>query len=254
MYGWIERWKMDGKKPDWGEIFDACREAGLDAVEIDATPEKHRLARACGLSVSASYLGLPLHLPFEELDIHKTVLPFAERLAATEGTDLILNADPIDWKSPVQKTEEQFQYQGENLSRIAELVTPMGLEVCLHNHSTDSYTAEGDLRSVIDYADKNVGLCVDTGWAHVAGMNPIAWITSYPERIFAFHFRNHRGNVPTEDLLEGELDIEAVVDAAKAADYEGWFSLELWHPEETRPERSMTEDVRRSIDYLKEII
>ncbi|HET7615685.1 MAG TPA: sugar phosphate isomerase/epimerase, partial [Bacillales bacterium] len=243
----------DGKKPEWREIFEACAEAGLYAVEIDATDEMLGLARSCGLDVSASYVGLPLHEPYESLKVDQAVMPIAERLAAAGGTDLLLNADPANWKNPPAKTEEAFQRQGENLSRVAERVKPLGLKVCMHNHAADNHNASGDWRSVVEHADASVGLCVDIGWAHVAGCDPIGWIRKEPDRVFAFHFRNQYGKVPAEDLLEGELDIERIMTLPELADYEGWLSLELWHPESMEPARTMTKDARRSVDFLKSL-
>ncbi|MDN4075326.1 sugar phosphate isomerase/epimerase family protein [Fictibacillus terranigra] len=174
MYGWVERWKVDGRTPNWEEIFSACAEAGLDAVEIDPDTEKLALVRSLGLSVSGSYLGLSLHIPLTLEDIERTVLPFAERLAFAEGTDLLLNADPLDWKNPIRKSEDELKIQGENLSCIADLVAPMGLKVSMHNHAAKNQDALGDLRSVTQYAESNVGLCIDIGWAHIAGCDPIA--------------------------------------------------------------------------------
>lgn len=55
MYGWTERWKMDGKKPQWEDLFHACAEAGLDAVEIDADTEKLKLARSFGGRIGLLY-------------------------------------------------------------------------------------------------------------------------------------------------------------------------------------------------------
>ncbi|MEH7745698.1 sugar phosphate isomerase/epimerase [Neobacillus drentensis] len=251
MYGWSERWKRDGKTPEWDELFRACAESGLDAVEIDADTEKLKLARSYGLAISASYIGLPLHVPFNTLDVEQSILPFAERLAAAEGSDLLLNADPINWKNVVSKSEDHFKQQGENLSRISELVTPMGLKVCLHNHAADNHNATGDLRSVVQYADTSVGLCVDTGWAFVSGCNPIEWVNTYPDRINAFHLRNQHGGMPTEDLLEGDIDFSSLMASAASAHYNGWLALELWHPDCIQPFRSMGEDVQRSINYLR---
>jgi inosose dehydratase len=257
MYGWTERWKMDGRPQphSWDDLLRECAEAGLDAVEIDATPEKLALARKYGLAVSASYLGLQLHEPFETLQFDKEILPFADRLAASGGKDLLLNADPWgSWTNPIPKQEEHFQRQGDNLSRIAELIAPFGLQVCLHNHAADPYNAEGDLRSVARYADPKVGLCVDTAWAHAGGCDPIAWIRDYPQRIRYFHLRNQKGRWPTEDLLEGDIDFRELIAAASKNGYEGWLSLELWHPHEIVPVRSMIEDVHRSITYLQKLL
>lgn len=250
----MERFRRDGVTWDWPMLYGACAEAGLDAVETDPQPEKLAVARSFGLAVSASYIGLPLHLPFAQLDVERAVRPVAERLADAGGRHLILNADwPGGYSSPPVKTDKQAKQQGENLSRIAGLVNELGLRVSMHNHADKRQRAEMDLKSVVSYADPLVGLCLDTGWAYVAGCDPVQWMRDHPERIRSFHLRNHRGTVPTEDLLDGDVDIPGLLQAAAAAGYEGWLTLELWHPETMQPDRPMVEDTRRSIDYLRGI-
>jgi sugar phosphate isomerase/epimerase len=175
-------------------------------------------------------------------------------LAEAGGRDLVINADPKGgFASPLKKTEDEFKQQGENLSVIAEICKPYGLKASLHNHADDSHNAEGDLRSVISYASADTGLCVDTGWAMAAGIQPEDWLTSYPERIFSLHLRNQRGSVPAEDLLEGELDIEAFVKTLYGIGYTGWLTLELWHREDTFPIRSLKGDTKLSAGFLKRI-
>lgn len=257
MYGWTERWKRDERPQphSWDILLRECAEAGLDAVEIDATPEKLALARKYGLTVSASYLGLQIHEPFDKLDYENSIAPYAERLAAAGGKHLLLNADPWgSWTNPILKKEEHFERQGANLSEIARKVAPLGVSVSLHNHAADRYHAEGDLRSVVQYADPAVGLCVDTAWATVAGCDPIAWIRDYPERIHYFHLRNQAGQMPAEDLLEGSIDFLELIRSVKENGYEGWLALELWHPPGMEPARSMIEDVRRSKMFLQELL
>ncbi|MCQ6562641.1 sugar phosphate isomerase/epimerase family protein [Paenibacillus mendelii] len=250
MYGWHERYRLDQREDSWDDIFRECAEAGMNAVEIDPTPELVRLAKGYGLSVSGGYIGLNLHepvIPFEE-----SVIPLIKGLAEAGGSDLVVNADPKGgWGVALPKTEDEFKRQGEHMSRIAAAAGEWGLKVSLHNHADEKHNAEGDLRSVIEYASADVGLCVDTGWAHVAGADPIEWIRTYPERIYAFHLRNQMGRIPTEDLLEGEIDMAKLARALTDIGYSGWLAFELLHNEENRPVRTMIEDVRRSVDYLK---
>ncbi|WP_431245659.1 sugar phosphate isomerase/epimerase family protein [Leifsonia xyli] len=252
LYGWMERFARDGVEWDWESLYGACAESGVDAVETDPEPHKLAVARSVGLAVSSSYVGLPLHLPWDALDTDRAVLPVAERLAAAGGSELILNADQADWDHPAAKSVDGARRQGENLTRIAGLVAPLGLRVSLHNHAHTFDEAQLDLDSVLTHADPAVGLCVDTGWAWFAGHDPLAWVREHPQRVFAFHFRNMRGQVPTEDLSEGDLDVPAIVRTAVASGYDGWLGLELWHPAELQPERSMVEDVRRSAALLRE--
>jgi inosose dehydratase len=252
MFGWnVQYWKQ-GKDPVWEEIFHECAEAGLDALEIDAVPEQTEAAKELGLSISGTYVGLPLHEPFEALDIVGSVMPAAKLLAEAGGTDLIINADPKGgWVEPQPKTEEEFRRQGDNLARIAAAVRPLGLKVSLQNHAADKHNAEGDLRSVIEYASPEVGLCIDTGWAHVAGCDPVGWIRKYPERVAALHLRNQNGDIPAEDILAGEIDMRDLIAALAEIDYKGWLSFELWHREDTHPQRTLAEDTKLSIVGLK---
>jgi len=250
MYGWTERRILERNEADIDEILRECAESGLDALELDPSQQNLEQMLSLHMAVSGSYWGGPLHEPWEVLRVDEVVLPMVERLLYVGATLLVVNADPKGgWDHRLEKTEDELRCQGENLSRLAELVRP--LKLSLHNHGHTKALAEADLRTVIDYADSSVGLCVDTGWAHVAQCDPVAWVMRYPERIFAVHLRNQRGDIPTEDLIEGDIDMPAFVGSLETAGYSGWLTLELWHPPETRPVRTMVEDVRRSVDYLR---
>jgi len=229
-----------------------CAEAGLAAVEMDPTPENLKLLAACGLQTSGSYLGLPLHEPWENLNANEKVTPVAQRLSENGVRNLIVNADPKGgWAVKAPKTPMEIRRQGENLARLAELVQLLGVTLCFHNHADNRSMALDDLRSVTEFSSPQVSLCVDTGWAHTSSFDPITWIKDYPGRIRTLHLRNQRGPVPTEDLLEGDIDFEKLIAALKEIGYKGWLTLELWHPLQTHPVRSMIEDVRRSIEYLR---
>lgn len=255
LYVWQERYKTDGHDTSLETIIRDCAEAGLDAVEVAPKQETVNIVQSNGLKISGTYLGLSLHEPYDALQIEKTVLSVANGLVVAGGTDLILNANPKgEWTNPQKKTEEELKRQGDNLSRIARLVQPLGLKVSLHNHAAAYLLADGDLRSVVDFADPLVGLCVDTGWAHTAGHDPIQWVLKYPERITAFHLRNQIGTTPTEDLLDGEINIPLLFGILRDIRYTGWMGLELWLTQKTNPQRSMIENVNRSIQYLKSLV
>lgn len=254
MYGWNERYWLDHQREaSWEELFRDCAESGMDAVEIDPQPEWVQLAKDFGLQISGAYVGLPLHEA--GLNIEDSVMPVARRLAEAGGRDLLINADPKGgWGVSLPKTEDEFKRQGEYLAQIASAVRALGLKVSMHNHADDRHNAEGDLRSVIEYSSSDVGLCIDTGWAYAAGFDPVDWVRQYTDRVYAFHLRNQNGKIPAEDLVEGDIDMRQLIRVLDQINYQGWLALELWHPEDTRPQRSMVEDTRRSIQYLKKII
>jgi inosose dehydratase len=253
MYGWQEQYWQKGNEVSWEEIFRHCADSGVQAVEIDPEPELLALAKANGLSVSGAYIGLQLHESFETLHIEESIMPVARRLAEAGGTDLVINADPKGgWENPELKTEEEFKRQGDNLSQIAVAVSSLGLKVSMHNHASTKHNMEGDLRSVIQYSSPLVGLCIDTGWAHIAGCDPIELIRKYPDKVFAFHLRNQSGLTPTEDLIEGEIDMGKLIGALADIGYKGWLAFEILHRADPIPKRTMVEDVKRYVDYLKQ--
>ncbi|MDR0138638.1 sugar phosphate isomerase/epimerase [Metabacillus idriensis] len=254
MYGWTEKYWSDSKnEPLWKEIFRDCAASGMDAVEIDPSPRLINLAESYGLSVSGSYLGLPLHE--KNLDFEDLIRSHADRLSEAGGRDLLINADPKGgWGVALKKSEDEFKRQGEYLTRIASIGREFDIKVSMHNHADEVHNAEGDLRSVIEYASSEVGLCIDTGWAFTAGYSPVNWVRDYPERITAFHLRNQRGSVPTEDLTDGEIDMRGLLNALHEIKYSGWLTFELWHREDTHPKRTLAEDTRLSIEYLKKFM
>jgi inosose dehydratase len=253
-YGWTERyWRENNKEASWEELFRNCAEAGLDAVEIDAEPKLVSLAKSYGLSISSSYVGLPLHE--KSINIEETVLPVARRLAEAGGRDLLINADPKGgWGVALPKTEDEFKVQGDHLAKIASAVSGLGVKVSMHNHADEKHNAEGDLRSVIDYSSPDVGLCIDTGWAYVAGFDPIEWIKKYPNRVYSFHLRNQNENTSTEDIIDGNIDMRGMLHELKKINYEGYLTFELVHYEETQAKRTMVEDTRLSVDFLKKVL
>jgi sugar phosphate isomerase/epimerase len=249
LYGWMERFRRDGVEWDWDSLYTACAESGVEAVETDPTPEKRAVLDRLGLRVSASYVGMPLTPQYVDLGVEGRLLPVAERLSAAGGRVLILNADAVGGGPSEEKSPAEVVRQGENLSRIADLVSPLGLRVALHNHADRPGPAAQDLASVIEHADEAVGLCIDTGWAMAAGHDPAAWAREHSDRVLALHLRNQSENVPTDTLAKGDLDLRALLDALPG--YEGWLTLELWHPTTMTPAMGMVEAVRESAALLR---
>lgn len=251
LYGWMERYRRDGVPWDWDGMLTSCAAAGVDGIELDPTPDRCAILKRLDLPISAAYVGLQLHQPYSTLGLEDVLDPLARQLADAGAKHLLVNADPDASGSREPRTAEQAVQQGENLSRIAERVAPLGLRVSLHNHAANYHDAARELESVVEHADVEVGLCIDTGWALVAGHDPIAWAREHGDRVHYFHLRNQQGRTPTEDLEHGELDVPALL--AQLPHYRGWLTLELWHPEPLEPERTMEENVRRSVDYLRSL-
>jgi sugar phosphate isomerase/epimerase len=74
--------------------------------------------------------------------------------------------------------------------------------------------------------DPRLGLCVDTGHFHSAGVDTVAFIRRHAERIHAVHFKDHLG-ATSVGIGRGEIDLAAVVAALREVAYGGGLTIEL---------------------------
>jgi inosose dehydratase len=116
----------------------------------------------------------------------------------------------------------------------------------------------------------NVPLCLDTGHILVGGGDPVALAVKLPERISHVHFKDvdaglagqvRDGQVAYSDAVrggmfrplgEGDVDVPAIVQALRGADYSGWYVLEQDVMLSGAPAEGAgpIADVARSRDYL----
>ncbi len=250
-------WQSEARRPQeekTAERFCAeAAEAGYEAIEalgddVAAAAARHGL-RFCG-----AYVGAALHMTWEEIDVEEKLLAPAREAAGLGADFLAVNCDPKgSWTARERKTEDELKRQGENLSKLARLVAPLGLEVVMHNHADSAALHRDDLRSVVEFADESVGVMLDTGWALTSGDDPVARVRALGPRLRGLHLRNQCGATPTEWLGEGDLDLAAFVAALKEVGYAGWLETELWHREDVKVTRSLLEDQRMSVNLLRRL-
>ncbi|MGF7049940.1 sugar phosphate isomerase/epimerase [Paenibacillus sp. DS2015] len=252
-YGFMHEYeRLNGTPIPLEILMRKIAESGVSAFESDPTDELVSLAKEYGLSISAAYVGMNLHESADSLQLDNNLLPLLERMACHEVPTLLLNANPKGgWSSPEVKTDDELKRQGENIARIDEIAKAYGIVCCFHNHGATRLLAEGDLRSVTEFAGKEVKLCIDAGWAHVAGFDPIAWIRTYSDRVHAVHLRNQRGPVPSVQFDEGELDAAELLSTLSEIGYSGWLTFELYHLLETSSALSVAEATKRSVAFTE---
>ncbi|NOZ19737.1 MAG: sugar phosphate isomerase/epimerase [Planctomycetes bacterium] len=251
-------WSSEASRPQEEKTVEnflaEAAEAGYDAVEfVQEVGDVSVLVQKHGLKVCGAYVGGPLHLPWEQIETEK-MLAVARQLGELGADYLNVNSDPKgNWNERERKTDEDLKRQGENLSRLAEEVKPLGLSVLLHNHANTKPLHLDDLKSVTDYADPSVGICLDTGWALTSEDDPVDCARRLGKRLGGLHLRNQRGDVPVEWLGEGDMDVAAFLDVLKENDYDGWLTTELWHRNDVEVTRSLLEDQKRTVELLRKL-
>lgn len=250
-------WTSEAGRPEaeksWEVFLTEAAAAGCDGVECHG-PELRELGPRYGIRCAGTYLGVKAHEAWEALDHERMVLPAAREVAELGGSYLAVNCDPKgSWARREVKDEDDLKRQGANLTRLADTVRPLGLRLAMHNHANRLDLHLGDLRSVTEHAGEQVGVCLDTGWAITSGDDPIERASLLGSRVTAVHLRNQHGELPTEWLGEGDLDMPRLLALLRDNGYDGWLTTELWHRADVPRSQSLVDNQRRSNALIRRI-
>ena len=129
-----------------------------------------------------------------------------------------------------------FERRVEAVRRIAEYARGGPTAICLENlYSGVGVSEAGELLRIADAAGgESVGLCVDTGHAHLAGLDPAAMIRQAGPRLRALHIADNLGQADDHLLPYGRGTVRwaPVLEALRDVGYAGLFNFEV--PGETR--------------------
>jgi sugar phosphate isomerase/epimerase len=142
-------------------------------------------------------------------------------------------------------TLDDWKWNAEQFNKVGEQVKKVGLQLGYHNHNFEWKKFDsGQGREVTGYDEflrltdaALVKLELDCGWATVAGQDPAAYLTRYPERYRLLHVKDFKkGFTPRTTLMEkdagapvptelgrGGIDYSRVLAAAKKAEIRALF-------------------------------
>jgi inosose dehydratase len=141
-------------------------------------------------------------------------------------------------------TDDEWQEFGERLNAVAELVNGRGLRCAYHHHLGTVVETAAELRRFLEVTDHRVGLVLDTGHAVYGGIDPVAVVQKWPERINHVHCKDVRlarhkallaeGTSFLDGVLggmfttpgDGDYDFAPFLAALAAMDYSGWIVVE----------------------------
>lgn len=252
-YGWSSEPNRPAEEKTMEVFLREAAQAGYDAVE-NVGEDIGAVAPRFGLKVCGGYVGAPAHLPWHDVDPDGEVMAAAQELAAAGAEYLNINCNPKGaWDNRERKTEDELKLQGDNLTKLAEQIAPLELELVMHNHANSYDLHVDDLRSVTEFAGESVGVCLDTGWSLTSGDEPVARIRALGPRLRALHLRNQWGEKPTEWLGEGDTDMAECIAALKEIGYDGWLTTEIYYRADTDLSASLVDNQTRTVAMLREL-
>ena len=114
------------------------------------------------------------------------------------------------------------------LPLIADLPVKMALEPHFHSQYQDAEDYDA-IFSAIDHPQ--VGITVDTGHFHSAGVDIKAFIRRHASRIWNVHLKDHVGTQSVA-IGKGEIDLKGIFGVLHEVGFEGALALEI-EPEDT---------------------
>lgn len=245
---------------EFGRCFGLLKDAGYDRVDVslwsvcregnwfdkdgweDVCAKIGDMARAMGLPVyqthGNTYSGKEWDdpdYPHHEYKMRSTV--------RTVGATAVLGAkwvvihpmnlphDPL--YSPKRAKEANLRYLAPMIEEAKKRGVGIAVENMVDFRGYHRRYCGGDLYELLDLVDTindpSVGICLDTGHAHLAGLDVPAAIREIGSRLKCTHINDNHAGPDDEHLFPyfGTLDWTPVCHALKEIGYEGDFSYEL---------------------------
>jgi len=161
-------------------------------------------------------------------------------------------------------TLDDWKWNAEQFNKIGEAVKKAGLQLGYHNHNFE-WKRHGDVTAYDEFLRLTdaglVKLELDCGWATVAGQDPVAYLTKYPERYRLLHVKDfkkgftprttvagHDAGAPVAtELGRGTIDYARVFAAAKKGEIRGLFVEQ----EPPFTEMPALEAIKVNFEYVK---
>ncbi len=156
---------------------------------------------------------------------------------------------------------ENAQKAVEDFNAAGKVLKENDITFCYHIHGYEFWPHENG--TLMDYIIENtnpeyVSFEMDIMWTHFGGGDPVALLKKYPNRWKLMHLKDlkkgtpkdltgHTSNENDVPLGTGELDIPAILKAAKEAGVEHYFI------EDESPAHELKYEVPQSIEYLRSL-
>ena len=113
------------------------------------------------------------------------------------------------------------------LRKLLGLITDMPVRVALEPHVGSQFQNETDYEEIFgNITTEQLGITIDTGHFHEAGVDWKALIRKYPDRIYNVHVKDHVGS-QSVPIGRGEIDMPGLIYELRAIDYRGPLAVEL---------------------------
>lgn len=131
---------------------------------------------------------------------------------------------------PDMSLDDQYDRLAKSLGLVLPEAERLGLRIALENLLPGSLSS--DIGGLIEQVDRLghplVGICLDTGHAHVSGFGLVEAVSAIGPRLFALHVHDNDGTGDQHrPPLAGTIDWRGFADALRHVGYAGTLNLEV---------------------------
>jgi len=113
------------------------------------------------------------------------------------------------------------------IKTLLPLIEHIPVRLALEPHFGSQIQNSEDYQAIFDQIDSpQVGITLDSGHFHSAGVDWRQLIHRFPDRIYNFHVKDHIGT-QSMPLGAGEVDLRGYIEELLAINYEGALAVEL---------------------------
>ena len=136
------------------------------------------------------------------------------------------------------------------LKKLSHLIENKPIRIGLEPHLNSQFQDDEDFDFIFSEINSpQIGITVDTGHFHAAGVNWKALIGRYADRIYNVHLKDTVGS-QSVPIGEGDVDIPGLIDELRSINYQGALALEL----EVIDHENLPLYVRQAYEYLTVLI
>lgn len=144
---------------------------------------------------------------------------------------------------------EKLDWTRDYLTRMGKTARDNGIYMLYHNHDYELIGSNGEIPLDTVYnavAPEYLGAEIDVCWVKYAGIDPAEYVKKYKGRCPIVHLKDYNGKEKENGFSykavgSGVVDINGVIEAAKAADTE-WLIVEQDNPEEGKTPMQCAEE------------
>ena len=269
----------DPRNPPPSEVLDGIAAAGLEWLELGPVgylPASAHVLEARGLRSVGTFVFDDLHDPARTPAVLAAAHDALAALVSFGGRLLVLIDRPCEARAATagravdapRLADGRWQTMIATIRLVAETSAAAGVRVVVHPHA-GSYIEFGDEidRLLSEVPAEAAGLCLDTGHAVYAGLDPLTLLRDHADRLEHLHIkdvdpqRHARAMAGRADFWTamasgvfcpagtGALDLPGLATALRACGYRGFATLE----QDRRPESPGTplDDLRASVARVR---